>query len=59
MDTSIPAGTHIVGTHEDTDGYGYHIYLTGRGRVSYYPYPWVPIDIPSPREFSSVGKENA
>jgi len=27
-------------------GHRYHIYSTRRGRVSYYPYPWVPIDIP-------------
>jgi len=25
----------------------YHTYPTERGRVSYYLYPWVPIDIPS------------
>jgi len=35
--TSIPTGTHTVGTHKGT----------GQARVSYYPYPWVPIDIPS------------
>jgi len=33
--------TRVWGGHE------YHIYPTGRGRVSYYPYPWVPIDIPN------------
>ena len=46
MDTSIPADTHIVGTHEGTGRHGYHIYPTGRKRVLYYPCPWVPIDIP-------------
>jgi len=25
----------------------YHIYPTGRGRISYYPYPWILIDIPN------------
>jgi len=47
MDTSITAGTRIVGTHEGTGGHGYDIYPTRRARVSYYPYSWVPIDIPT------------
>jgi len=39
MNTAIPGGTRIVGTYEGT----------GRSRewVSYYPYSWVPIDIPN------------
>jgi len=45
MNTSIFAGTRIVGTHEDTGGHGYHIYPTRRGRISYYLYPWVLIDV--------------
>ena len=32
--------TRVQGGHE------YHIYPMGRRQVSYYPYPWVPIDIP-------------
>ena len=31
-------------------GHGYYIYPMGRGRVSYYLYPWVPIDIPKLKE---------
>jgi len=25
----------------------YRIYLTGHGHISYYPYSWIPIDIPN------------
>jgi len=49
--STLPIGYPLpsLGTHEGTGwvrgGHGYHIYPTGRGRVSYYPYLWVPIDI--------------
>jgi len=34
--------------------HGYHIYPTGRRRVLYYMYRWVPIDIPNRMAHSST-----
>ena len=38
MDNSIPAATHIVGTHEGTGRVRVSYLCNGEGQVSYYPY---------------------